>query len=310
LPIEEKESIKWLELIDVCESKIPLKDHEVWVIGDRESDIYEYMAKPRHANLHLIIRACQPRRVFKESGETPTTLFKHLATLPIAGSKQVELTRENRNETIELSVRYDNVNILSPMNGQSKTAPASIPMGVVYAREEPVVKSATGNTQEAIEWVLLVDKNIEDLSEAIKFLDYYSQRWKIERFHYTLKQGFKVEKLQFDDAHTLINVIAFYSILAWLIQWVTYLGRLQPNLPAREVLDDVSIEVLEAVTKKKITTAEQVMITIGILGGFIGGSKRYPYPGLKSMWQGIAKLEAMKQGWLLAKSKFAKKYAT
>lgn len=37
----------------------------------------------------------------------------------------------------------------------------------------------------------------------------------IERFHYTLKQGCTVERLQFEEAHTLKNALALYSIVAW-----------------------------------------------------------------------------------------------
>jgi hypothetical protein len=301
LPIEDKESNKWLDLIPVIEEKIALDKHEVWLIGDRESDIYEYMIKPRHPNCHLLIRASQPRRLVKESGKSQVTLFNHVKTLPIIANKQVELSRENRTETIELSVSYDNIKILSPAG--KKLKPESIQMAVVYAREK-------GIGDNLIEWTLLVDKPIEDAQEAMKFLEYYSQRWKIERFHYILKQGLKVERLQFDDVHTLSNAVAFYSIIAWHTQWITYIGRVNPKLQAKEVIDDLSVEILEALTKGKITNAYEVMMAIGILGGFIGGSKRYPYPGLKSIWQGIMKLESMKQGWLLAKSQPVKRYAT
>jgi len=33
-------------------------------------------------------------------------------------------------------------------------------------------------------------------------------RWRVERFHDTLKQGLKVERLQFDDARTLMNAVS------------------------------------------------------------------------------------------------------
>jgi len=308
--IEDKESIKWLEPIEICTEKIPLDKHEVWLIGDRESDIYEYMIKPRHQNCHLLIRACQPRRLYKESSENPITLFNYIKTLPIKANKQVELSRGNRTETIELTVSYENIQIMRPETWKSKTQPPTISMGLVYAREKENRKDGQGNKKDSIEWILLVDKKIEDTEEAIKYLDYYTQRWKIERFHFALKQGLKVEQLQFDDAKTLSNAIAFYSVLAWFTQWITYLGRIKPTLAAEEVVDNLSIEILEAFIKKKVKNAYDVMMTIGILGGFIGGSKRYPFPGLKSIWQGITKLEFMKQGWLLAKSQSLNNYAT
>jgi hypothetical protein len=33
-------------------------------------------------------------------------------------------------------------------------------------------------------------------------------RWRVERFHDMLKQGLKVERLQFDDARTLMNAVS------------------------------------------------------------------------------------------------------
>ena len=38
-PIEEKESFRWLETVDACESLLP-QDLEAWVIGDREANTH------------------------------------------------------------------------------------------------------------------------------------------------------------------------------------------------------------------------------------------------------------------------------
>jgi hypothetical protein len=54
-------------------------------------------------------------------------------------------------------------------------------------------------------------------------------------------------------------------------------------------------------------TVKQALLLIATLGGFIGGSKRYPFPGVKTIWIGLIKLAGMKEGWLLAKQHFKKK---
>lgn len=295
LPIESKESMKWLEPIKKVEKIEALAKHELWFIGDRESDVYEYMTMKRQKNCHLLIRACQPRQLEKMQDGKHITLFNYVRSLPEEGIQRVEISRESRAEVRILSVSYDNVKILSP--AKSKQERSSVSMGVVYAHEKDVPSST-------IEWILLVDKDIANIEEAIKYLDYYTQRWKIERFHYILKQGLKIENLQFETAKALTNAIHLYSVVAWFTQWITYLGREKPETEAKETLDKTSLEVLEAYTKKKINNANQVLYALGKLGGFLGGSKRYPYPGLKSMWQGIQTLDAMKLGWLLAKSQF------
>jgi len=302
LPITEKESFKWLEPIMHCQEIIPLTNREVWFVSDRESDVYEYITLQRHKNIHLLIRANQPRQLEQQtSSGKATTLFNHVKELPVKCIKSLVLSRSNKDEEITLSVSFDNVDILSPKNKSGTRT--SVRMGVVYAKE-------IGDAKEPAEWTLLLDKSINNTDDALKYLDYYAKRWTIERFHYVLKQGLQIEKLQFDDVETLKKAISLYSVIAWYTHWITYLGRHEPEKSATEVLDSTSIEVLEAYTKKKILTVLDVLLAIGILGGFLGGSKRYPYPGLKSVWQGIQQLQAMKQGWIMAKEQLSKFYAT
>jgi hypothetical protein len=301
LPIEEKESMKWLESLQKCEKKLPVNKHEIWFVSDRESDIFEYLTLSRHKNCHILVRACRPRQLEFESSESTETLFNHLKTLPALGTKTVEISRQHRSELIELNICYDNVRILSPSKDSKNRR--SVQMGVVYAYEKT-------ESKENIEWILLVDRPINEISDALKYLGYYAHRWNVERFHYVLKDGLKIENLQFDDVETMKNAIALYSVVAWFTHWITYLGRKKPDTPANEILDETSIEILEVCTKKKVSTAFEILFALGFLGGFLGGSKRYPYPGMKSVWGGIQKLEAMKQGWLLAKSQFLDFYAT
>jgi hypothetical protein len=230
LPIENKESMKWLESLQKSENKLPVNLHEIWFVSDIESDIYEYLSLPRHNNCHILVRACQPRQLECEYSDKPVTLFNHLKTLPVIGTKTVEISRENRTESIELNICYDNVRILSPCNGSKERT--SVLMGVVYVHEKT-------DSKEEIEWVLLVDKIINNLSDALKYLDYYTHLWNVERFHYSLVEGLKIEHLQFDDAETMKNAIALYSVIAWYIYWISYLDRKKTETPSNEVLDEI-----------------------------------------------------------------------
>src|SRR5262245_47201564 len=65
----------------------------------------------------------------------------------------------------------------------------------------------------------------------------------IERFHYTLKQGCTVERLQFEEAHTLKNALALYSIVAWRLLWLTYTARTQPQDTATELVSPLVLRV-------------------------------------------------------------------
>jgi hypothetical protein len=306
LPIESKESYKWIDGLNWTIERLTKKVKEIWLIADRESDVYEYMSCDRPKNVYLLTRACQPRIVEAEiAGQNKRCkLTELLKSLPIISTKEIELERENRTEKITVDISYSNVKIFPSQNKGKEAKP--LDMTVIYVKEEV----AKGN-KDSIEWILLCNKQDLSVEEALQMLDFYTQRWKIERFHYTLKTGvFRVEKLQFDDAETLMNALSFYSVIAWHALWLLYYGRLEPESTAEAVIDPIEQEVLEAYTEKKLSTVKDVIMAIGKLGGFLGGSKRYPFPGIKVMWIGMITLIAMKQGWLLAKSHFLKKYAT
>jgi hypothetical protein len=296
VPTSEKESSKWLDGLHYSNSRLSSKIEKIWVISDRESDVYDYMASQRQSNTDLLLRAVQPRIIEVELDNTihRGKLHDIIKLLPEMATKTVEIDTSKSTESRELSISYSNIR-LNPPKVRPKGLPV-IPMTLIYAREKQ------GKDGHPIEWILLCSKQDMNKEEALKMIDFYTHRWKIERFHYTLKTGvFNVEDLQFDDASTLMNALSFYSILAWRVMYLTYYARLEAEAKAEELVDTTEKEILEIVTKKKISTTLDVLMAIGILGGFIGGNKKYPYPGIKILWLGFQILEAMKQGWILAK---------
>jgi len=46
-------------------------------------------------------------------------------------------------------------------------------------------------------------------------VEYYARRWLVERYHYVLKSGCRVEELQLGAADRLERALALYSIVAW-----------------------------------------------------------------------------------------------
>jgi hypothetical protein len=120
-----------------------------------------------------------------------------------------------------------------------------------------------------------------------------------QRFHYTLKQGCTVERLQFEAAHTLQNALALYSIVAWRLLWLTYTAREQPQAPATELLPALELRVLEEATQAPVPTAREAIRALAQLGGFPTNPSAKE-PGVKVLWRGLRRLEAMVEGWMLA----------
>jgi hypothetical protein len=156
---------------------------------------------------------------------------------------------------------------------------------------------------EPIEWILLSTLRVESFEEACRCVRYYALRWRVERFHYTLKQGCTVEKVQFDDAHTLKNALALYSVVAWRLLWMTYVARQNPQAPAEELFTAVELAVLRHKTQLAVQTALGAVRAVAQLGGFPGNPSAKE-PEVKVLWRGLRRLDAMVEGWLLAQTTF------
>ena len=150
-----------------------------------------------------------------------------------------------------------------------------------------------------IEWILLTTLAIDSFTAASRCMHYYALRWRVERFHYTLKQGCTVERLQFDTAHALKNALALYSIVAWRLLWLTDTAREQPQAPATELLPSLELQVLAEATQAPVLTARDAVRAIAQLGGFPTNPSTKE-PGVKVLWRGLRRLEAMVEGWALA----------
>jgi hypothetical protein len=130
---------------------------------------------------------------------------------------------------------------------------------------------------------------------------YYSKRCGIERLHYVLKSGWRVERLQIGDAERLKKALAVFYVVAWRLLYLTHLAREAPETPAIRVLRGNEVEVLGAYSSMKIETEAEAVLAIGKLGGYEEYRNAKP-PGPKALWVGMRHLEAMVEGWILAKA--------
>jgi hypothetical protein len=124
------------------------------------------------------------------------------------------------------------------------------------------------------------------------------QRWKIERFHYVLKSGCAIEKLQERSIDKTTALILMYSIVAVMIMNMTYAGRLTPDAPCSLLLGEEEWKLLYCVankTRKEPKKPYTMKEAIDYLG-WLGGPKRAPSdgpPGVKTIWIGLMKLHIL-----------------
>lgn len=290
LPIEEKESYKWLECMKHSQLGCPENVRLVY-LSDREGDVYEYFEAAQLEQCQFICRRVQNRMV----QETERTIQVFLDKQPVAGTYRITVPRDSHTQreerTAEMEIRYGKVHVCPPKNirtgGSRKNA---LELQVISAQEVRAEEGA-----EALCWQLITNMPVEDFETAHRCVQWYTRRWMIELFHRTLKEGCAIEKLQSETAQRLSKLIEMYSIIAMRIMRVTYLARCEPDISCEAVLRPVEWKILYRTAKRTTQTPQtpptvrEAMIMIAQLGGF-SGYKSSGSPGIKVMWWGMSKL--------------------
>jgi hypothetical protein len=295
--VAEKESQKWLTGLQRVAAALPVGPCVV-LVQDREADVFAFLAAPRPAHMALVVRVCQPRRVEVEAGAEGDSgnVLAAARQAPVVGQLPVQVPRKpgqpEREAVLELAASA--VRVKAP-----RRRTADVPAGILALWVVRATELAPPAGCKPIEWILLTTLAIDSFATASRCVHYYALRWRVERFHYTLKQGCTVERLQFEEAHTLKNALALYSIVAWRLLWLTYTAREQPQAPATEVLPPLELQVLEQATQAPVATAREAIRALAQLGGFPTNPSAKE-PGVKVLWRGLRRLEAMVEGWLLA----------
>lgn len=302
------ESAKWEVTLAGIQAALPTGQAAL-VIADRESDVTSYLRAPRRPGIDLLIRAVGGRKVNGAAGEAdqlPTdrgVLAEVVAQAPGLGEHTVAVPAQparpgcaaQKARTATLEIRLAAVTLPAVRATKRRPGQPAVPLWAILA-VEPEPPAGT----PPLRWLLLTTLTVDDLEAAIEMIALYAQRWVIERLHYTLKSGLKAESLQIDDAHSLAHCLATYYLVAWRLLYVTHQARETPDAPPTTVLTELEVQVRESVCGKKLPTLALAVREIAKLGGYEHyQNKRLP-PGVKVMWWGLQRLEAMVCGWAAA----------
>jgi len=307
LPIEAKESFRWLEGAEMAKQALDLAAH-VTVIADRESDIYEEWVRLPDRRFDLLTRACRDRAIAGGG-----SLFAFTDTLPLAGRFRLELPArpgKRAAREAEMELRFGSVTIKRPRHCSDRTAPETLTLRVVDVREA----AAPENGDEAVHWRLLTTHAIETVTDAIVLVGWYRRRWMIEQLNRTLKsQGLDIEASQAESAEALLRLAAIaIQVATRTLQLVLARdGDGDGQQPAQIAFDPPEIQVLTAIlpTLEGKTAKQQnphipqslawAAWIIARLGGWKGYRSEAP-PGPITMHRGLVQFNAITVGFRLA----------
>jgi hypothetical protein len=271
-----------------------------WIeVADREADIYENLTESAAPGHGFVIRALQNRALVRTRAGVSGGLFEVARAASGRGRYQVDLRSRGRApaRTATVQVSWKRVRIRSPW--RPGFSPGSLPpirCTVVRAWEADPPEGV-----EALEWILLVDAPSTRLEHALTCVAHYATRFLIEDFHKALKTGLKAERLQLETRRALEAAVAIKSVVALRLVTLREQARITPEGEAAESgLDELERRVLSEVTGRKLTTAREVALALGRLGGHLNRA-RDGMPGWQTLWDRMHELMSLVRGVHLAR---------
>lgn len=304
LPIEEKESNKWLKAAQ--ESKQNLGQAQmITMIGDRESDVYEEFARVPDERTHLLIRSYQNRRL-KDGG----SLNERLVEQEVSGEYEIEIESDGRVERMsrvaQIEVRSVEVEIAAPVGSQKSEQP-SVKLWAIEARE----KNAPPGV-EPILWRLLTTHQIQTTADALRIINYYRQRWWIEQlFRVLKKQGLDIESSELEQIESIqkLSVLGL-GVAVKTLQLKRSLEKSAVGQKIEVVFNEEEMKCLEQLNKKlegqtrrqqnpyQVQELGYGAWIIARLGGWKGYQSQRP-PGVITIKRGLQRFETIFVGFSL-----------
>jgi hypothetical protein len=299
LPLEEKESYRWLQAFEQTIALTPA-GVDVVTVCDREADIYEMFSLAQEKAAKLLVRAASDRALVENEARK---LWPKVEGQAIAGYLTVHIPpNQNRAaRTATVSIRFTQVKLKPPWRPNQKKLPV-VTLNAILVRED----NPPPGVAEPIEWLLLTNTSVTTFADALQVVQWYCCRWQIEVYHKVIKSGCTVEDCRLKTADRLQNYIALMSVIAWRLLWLTYINRTEPNLPCTAILTTTEWESLYMRIHKTtqlpqtVPTVRQAVRWIAQLGGFLG-RKGDGQPGIVVIWRGWQRLQDLAATWYLVK---------
>lgn len=307
-PIEEKESIRWIEGIRAArEVAAACPTTQCVCVADSEADIYELFAETQtvgaKGDLHLLVRACQDRALVDHGAH----LLDAVRATPRLYHCCVDLSRREAKTNVEqrkrqqdreariaeVEVRATTVTLRAPWRPDRKLADVTVNVVLVEETNPPA-----GETP--VQWLLVTTLPVDDIEQVKLIVHYYSLRWQIEIYFKTLKSGCRIESRYFERLGRLLNCLAVYTIVAWKVLYLCRLSRECPDLSCEVIFEPsewkpVYMAVRRTDPPKTPPSINEITRMIASLGGYLIRTSNQP--GTQTLWLGLQRLHDLAMAW-------------
>lgn len=263
-------------------------------VCDRGADVFEFLQSCEEEGHGYVVRAAQDRAVVDESGDAAGRLLATARQQSSLGTFELALRARDGQaaRTAQVSLSATPLRLRSPWRpGHGR---GSLPVHTCTVVRVWEANPPAGVTP--LEWILLCDATVTSLTQALEITWQYATRWLIEEFHKALKTGLGIEKLQLETGAELMAAVALLSVVALRLLHLREVVRLVPAAPAATTgLSQLELDVLAAKTDRGLTTAPEVALALGRLGGHLNRNSD-GLPGWITLWRGYVVLQVLVEG--------------
>jgi len=303
LPIEEKESFRWLKgcrLASKLAGECP--DTQIVSVSDSEADIYDILleVEEQEASADLIIRSKEVRSTPERDPDVGPSVYRKVrdevsaSKLLIRKTLDLPRTPKRKARKAQLEIRALRVTMKPP---HARSYLPRVTLNAVLVDEVNGPQDGTD-----VSWLLITTLPIDSVEDVLCVIDYYVARWSIEIYFRVFKTGCRVEDLQLQTTRRVKNCLAFYKIIAWRVMYLTYLNRECPALPCTAVFDDCEWKSVWRVTTREDLPKNPPVLSefiplLARLGGYNNRASDLP-PGPQAIWTGIRRMIDFAIAWV------------
>jgi hypothetical protein len=296
-PYSEKESYKWEAASRHSADRLgPDLMARTVMVGDRESDGFDFLSYNLDAGQRFVIRVRSDRRLVNEE----RLLWTHMAAQPSLGTIKVRIQQKGGRVGREAKVHLRSAQVTLPMPYRPQGMKHEpLELWAVYVHEDDPPEGKT-----PLSWMLFTTEAAPDLASAVCVQKIYQRRWKIEEYHKAWKSGCGGEALRMpyaDNLQRMLQILAFVAV--YLLQ-LRDAAQDDPELSCEALLTTAEWRLLWLSTsKKRLPTKPPNVLwafrAMGRLGGWFD-TKKTGRIGWKALWQGYSRLHERWLGWKLA----------
>lgn len=248
IPFNKKNRYKWYNVAEKAIQNRP-DAKEYTIVGDREADIYELLARYDRKQWGYVIRNAYNRNIQNEQGEV-VKLHHQLSQWDIQHYYELNLaaTKKRSAHKANLEVKFGAIQMIKGRHIKDKSLPKILPMYVVEVKENP---SSVVGKEKPVHWILLTSHPVHTVEQAMQIIQWYCWRWSIEQVFRTLKkQGLDIQKSTVKSFHGLLILSVMALIVATNVMQLVQARDGKTEQKVKDVFSPKEQQCLQLLNKK------------------------------------------------------------